>query len=513
MTSIQQFSAKRASHNALLLMFRTIVGILIGLITSRLVFNTLGAEDYGLNVVVGGLLPAFTFVAGVLATATSRFLTFEIGRGHTEKVRATFTATFWAHLFLAIMLVVICEIGGIYLLKHQLQIPAGRETASMVALQCSIVGVFFGVTQVPYSAVLVANERFKQFAYISLLGSFLALAAALYLRFTSWDKLIVYVVLTALNSVFCALLNRWYCLRHHPESHLQRRVQWRLLRPILNYTLWELFGNGCLALYNQSKNFWVNKFFGVGYNASVNVASTISGTIESLKSPIGSTFSPSITKQFAQGNFAEMERAMLTYVRFTLLICAMIVVPLALNADIVFRLWLGNVPSLAPELLHSLLLASVFVTIGGPFNHALVAIGRLEWSSIIGGVYMLLIFVGVYVIFRTTGSLILGFYLMAISELGHVLRASLLVKYYAPELQQRRYFLTIGKILVCATIACIPTYGLHLLISSPFLHLFATTISYVVGLPLTFYALILVPYERKILQEKLQQWAHKMLKH
>lgn len=494
-------------------MFRTIVGILIGLVTSRIVFNTLGAADYGLNVVVGGLLPAFTFVAGVLATATSRFLTFEIGRGNTEKIRATFTATFWTHLFLAIVLVVICEIGGIYLLKHQLQIPAGRETASMIALQCSIVGVFFGVTQVPYGAVLVANERFKQFAYISLLGSFLSLAAALYLRFTSWDKLIVYVVLTALNSIFCMLLNRWYCLRHHPESHLQRRVQWRLLRPILNYTLWELFGNGCLALYNQSKNFWVNKFFGVRYNASVSVASTINGTIGSFTSPISSAFAPSITKQYAQKNFVEMERAMQTYARFTLLISVMLIVPLALNADFVFRLWLGNIPSHAPDILHALLLASIIFTIGSPFYNALVAIGRLEWSSIIGGIYMLCIFAGVYITFRTTGSLILGFYFMALSELGQILRASLLVKYYAPELQQRRYFLTVGKILFYATVAGVPTYLLHLLISSPFLHLIATTLSYVVGLGLITFYLVLIPHERNTLHEKLQQWVHKMFKH
>ena len=80
-TSDQTFSARRASRNASLLMFRTIITIIVGLITSHITFNALGVDNYGLNALVGGLLPAFTFIAGILAAATSRFLTFEIGKG------------------------------------------------------------------------------------------------------------------------------------------------------------------------------------------------------------------------------------------------------------------------------------------------------------------------------------------------------------------------------------------------------------------------------------------------
>ena len=123
-TSDQTFSARRASRNASLLMFRSVITIIIGLYTSRITLNALGVEDYGINVVIGGLLPAFTFIASILASATSRFLTFEIGRGDEQAIRETFTATFFAHLVLAIILVGVCEVAGIYLLHHKLTIPA-----------------------------------------------------------------------------------------------------------------------------------------------------------------------------------------------------------------------------------------------------------------------------------------------------------------------------------------------------------------------------------------------------
>ena len=67
------FSARRASRNASLLMFRSVITIIIGLYTSRITLNALGVEDYGINVVIGGLLPAFTFIASILASATSQF--------------------------------------------------------------------------------------------------------------------------------------------------------------------------------------------------------------------------------------------------------------------------------------------------------------------------------------------------------------------------------------------------------------------------------------------------------
>ena len=155
-SSPQEFSAKRATWNATLLMLRSAIGIVVGLFTSRIVYNTLGVEDYGINAVVGGLVPAFTVITTALASSTSRFLTFEIGQGDKKRIRETFTATFWAHLLFALLFVALAEIGGIYLLQHQMNIPEGREVASLIVLQCSIATIFFDITQAPYSAILVA---------------------------------------------------------------------------------------------------------------------------------------------------------------------------------------------------------------------------------------------------------------------------------------------------------------------------------------------------------------------
>ena len=104
------------------------------------------------------------------------------------------------------LVAVVCEIGGIYLLNHQLQIPVGRELASLITLQCAILGIFVNITQVPYNAVLIANERFAVYAYLGLLGSLGGLISAFLVKYIETDKLILYVIL----SMVCGLGIAWH---------------------------------------------------------------------------------------------------------------------------------------------------------------------------------------------------------------------------------------------------------------------------------------------------------------
>ena len=51
---------KKIAKNSLLLYFRMGISMAIGLYTSRVILATLGAEDYGINNIVGGLVSIFS---------------------------------------------------------------------------------------------------------------------------------------------------------------------------------------------------------------------------------------------------------------------------------------------------------------------------------------------------------------------------------------------------------------------------------------------------------------------
>ena len=64
-----------------MLYIRLIVTFIVGMFTSRYVLGALGASDYGLYNVVGGLVGMMAFVNSMMVTTTYRFIAFEEGNG------------------------------------------------------------------------------------------------------------------------------------------------------------------------------------------------------------------------------------------------------------------------------------------------------------------------------------------------------------------------------------------------------------------------------------------------
>lgn len=64
-----------------------LISMLVGLYTSRVVLQTLGVEDYGIYGVVGGVVSMMGFLNASMSGATSRFITFGLGKGDIQRVR------------------------------------------------------------------------------------------------------------------------------------------------------------------------------------------------------------------------------------------------------------------------------------------------------------------------------------------------------------------------------------------------------------------------------------------
>ena len=76
---------KRIAKNTMFLYLRMMVVMVVALYTSRVILNTLGASDYGIYNVVGGIVTIMAFLNSALGGSTSRFLTFSLGERNIEK--------------------------------------------------------------------------------------------------------------------------------------------------------------------------------------------------------------------------------------------------------------------------------------------------------------------------------------------------------------------------------------------------------------------------------------------
>ena len=73
---------KRIAKNTLLLYVRMLFMMLVSLYTSRVVLNTLGVVDFGIYNVVGGVIAMLGFLTGSLSSASSRYITYDLGKGN-----------------------------------------------------------------------------------------------------------------------------------------------------------------------------------------------------------------------------------------------------------------------------------------------------------------------------------------------------------------------------------------------------------------------------------------------
>ena len=81
---------KRISFNTSILYVKLVISIIVGLYTSRLILQALGASDFGLYSVVGGLVTLLNTI-GITMTSTSyRYISVEIGKGKNGNINKVY---------------------------------------------------------------------------------------------------------------------------------------------------------------------------------------------------------------------------------------------------------------------------------------------------------------------------------------------------------------------------------------------------------------------------------------
>lgn len=85
--SITSANNKRIAKNTLLLYVRMLFMMAVNLYASRVVLNTLGVVDYGINNVVGGVIAMLGFLTGSLGGASSRYITYDLGKGNMSLMK------------------------------------------------------------------------------------------------------------------------------------------------------------------------------------------------------------------------------------------------------------------------------------------------------------------------------------------------------------------------------------------------------------------------------------------
>ena len=439
---------KRIAKNTIMLYIRMFISMLVGLYTSRVVLATLGVEDYGIYGVVGGVVAMMGFLNASMSGATSRFLTFELGRGDKERLAKTFSSALIVHIGIAIIVFILAETVGLWFLCNKLNIPEGRMEAAHWVYQFSILATMLSITQVPYNATIIAHEKMDVYAYMEILNVSLKLLIVYLLCIGNFDKLILYASLMLAVSILIMMVYRIYAIRHFPEAHFHWIWDKTYLRPLLSFSGWDLYGNACVIARQQGTNFLINIFYGVVYNAASGIATTVQGTISGLAFNIILAFRPQIIKQYAKGNVEDMSKLVGNAVCFTTILFGCMSIPLILETHYIMKAWLGVIPEKSEIFCQILLIASFLGLLNNIWNTCIHATGKIKEISIFSGTFFLISLPIIYVVFQFKAPVESAYLVFILSIVFVNVSNLLIIKKEIPKLKLNFVFLNYIKVII-----------------------------------------------------------------
>ena len=437
----EQANKRLIARNTIMLYIRMILSIAVSLYTSRIVLQTLGVEDYGIYGIVGGVVSMFSFLNAAMSGSTSRFLTYAIGKKDKRNIEDTFSTAMIVHILIALGVFVVAETIGLWLLCNKLVIPENRLFSAHFVYQCSIISMFFNVTQVPYNSIIIAYEKMDVYAYVELLNVFLKLGIVFLLAIGNIDKLILYASLMLLVSIIVAMTYRIYCLRNFQASKFRFTWNKAILKPMVSFSGWDLYGNMSVVFFTQGVAMLLNMFFGPVLNAANNISITVQGTIKSLAYNVIQAFRPQIIKQYAQGNMEVVNQFVVMATQYTLVLFSFVAIPFYFEAQYILHLWLGIVPEHTVAFLKIVLIGTIFNLANNIVNIPIHAKGQIKLFSIVTGSCFLLAMPLMYLMLKLGASAETSYLVVLISYLCCLLSSIYMLKRNIPALCMRELFL------------------------------------------------------------------------
>ena len=393
-------SNQRIAKNVMFMYFRMLITLIVGLLTARIVLSTLGASDYGLYNVVGGIIVILASINGTLTSGTQRFISYSLGEDDAEKTKRVFSTALLLHIMFAGFILILSETVGLWFLIQKMNIPEGRETAAFWVYQFSVIATLINIVQVPYSAAMVAHERLNIYAYMSIYTVVARLLIVYLIQVFSGDKLIFYAGLICVIDLIAILIYNVYCRHYFVECRQLPKMHKKVFKEMANFSGWNIFGSMVVPLQNQGINILLNIFFNTILNAARGIAINVNTMVMQFVNNFQVAVNPQIVKLYAAGEKEEMIKLVINNSKFAGFLYLFIAVPLFVNIEFVLDIWLGEYPEYTVPFVRIILFQSLIQTLARPVVMVVHAVGKMGGPNLTAGVCLMAIVPVSYLLLR-----------------------------------------------------------------------------------------------------------------
>lgn len=392
---------RQIAKNSLILYAKLIITTIIGLYTTRLVLSELGADDYGLYAVVGGIVSVMGLISTAMIATTYRFVSVELGKGDLGNVNKVFNTSLIIHIVLSLLFLLIAETLGLWYIKNYLNVPQGKISDAIFVLHFVVISTVVSIVAIPYQGLLTAKENFIVRASIEVFRSALRLILVVLLTYYLGNKLRGYAILMAIVMLMPAIIFYFYCQikeRANVKFNINRNFQ--DYKEIFGFTGWILIGTVAHMGVRQGAAIVINLFFGTLLNAAFGIATQVYNYIMMFVKNLNQAAVPQIMKSHASGDSERSLTLVYNVSRYAFLIMLFPAIPIVLSLDSILIIWLKNVPEYTQQFIFLMIVNGLIGVTSSGFDAAIQATGRIRKTQIWYSITMLSTLPIAYILFK-----------------------------------------------------------------------------------------------------------------
>ena len=488
--------------NSFFLTIRMFIVLIVSLYTVRVILKELGAVDYGIYNVIGGLVSMFGFLNASMNNATQRFYNFEIGKNGYNGGTKVFNTALLIQSIIAVLTFCLVETIGLWFLYNKMVIPEDRFSIAFWIFHFSTIGLMIIIMQIPFSASIIAHERMDYFALISILDVFFTLALALSIPYSPIDKLLYYGLFFLIIKILNFLCYFIYAKINFKEIRFNHYFEKKLFRDMLSFSGWNLFGSLSRTGKEQGFNMLLNVFFGPTVNAARGLAYQISAASQSFVNSITTPARPQLTQSYAQGNVKRSIYIMYMISKLSYMSVLLLSLPIVYEIYFILHIWLGDtVPEHTYNFARLVILATLIRIFSPSISFIVHASGIMKKYQLYTSTITIAFIPVAYIFLKMGANAEFVFFIAAIftllSLISGIIIASKIIPFsfwkYIQQVIIPMLFITLISVGFC--------YVPHLLINEGWERLIITSLLSLISISISGYYIGLNSKEKKALSE------------
>ena len=370
---------RKIAINSVVIFIRLAIVTIVSLVVTRLVLKALGASDFGLYNVVGGIVVILNVINTAMITTTYRFIAFELGKKDEGHVNKVFCTSFAIHGIFAIAILVLGLTIGLFYVNTYLNVPDGRLIDARYILVVSVLTTALSTLFVPFQGLLVAFEKFTVSAVIDISTRVFLLVSVMVFLTHFKGGVRAYAIIQFFQIALTGLFFFLFSYRHY-RTYIKFKISKDigLYKDMFNFTGWTFVGATASVLKTQGSAAIINLFFGTIANAAFAIANQVESFILMFSRNLAQAAIPQITKSFSGSDTDRSVRLTCYISKYTFILMCIASFPVLIERDFLLSLWLEDVPVGTSMLCALMILSGAVDCLGAGIPALVQATGKIK---------------------------------------------------------------------------------------------------------------------------------------